>query len=170
MYRTLLFAIIISKSAGSAIVLSAWGHLAHSVSFKMTSAGWMPPITGAPSEGLSYPLSPLALWMDKCSSCIPCGRTLMSALCQSMTSLSQPDPAVLLKETVNRTWCLCVSCPLYVCASQCANVFCCSFLTHCPAKGLPSQAAVPFLSKTIWVTPSETEKRVPSRLVVGHGV
>ncbi|KAL7394841.1 hypothetical protein ABVT39_005254 [Epinephelus coioides] len=51
---------------------------------------------------------------------------------------------------------------------DCANVFCSGFLTHCPAKGLPSQAAEPFLSKTIWVTPSETEKRAPSRLIMGH--
>lgn len=30
---------------------------------------------------------------------------------------------------------------LCMCASQCANVFCSRFLTHCPAKGLPSQAS-----------------------------
>lgn len=74
--------------------------------------------------------------------------------CLTLTSLSWPDPAALLKGTVNRTFCLCVSCPFV--ASQCANVFCCSFLTHCPAEGLPSQATALCLSKTIWVF---TQKR-----------
>lgn len=52
--------------------------------------------------------------MYQCSSCIPCGTTLMSVVCLTPTSLRRPDPAVLLKETVKRTCCLCVSCP-FVC-------------------------------------------------------
>lgn len=83
--------------------------------------------------------------MYKCSSCIPSGTTLMSVVCLTPTSLGRPDPAVLLKETVKRTCCLCVSCPFVcVCLPVCNCFFCSSFLTHCPAKGIPSQAAVRF--------------------------
>lgn len=53
LYTELYFCAIISQSAGSATDKSPQGHLAHSVSFKMTSAGRMLPLTGASVEGLS---------------------------------------------------------------------------------------------------------------------
>lgn len=48
------------------------------------------------------------------------------------------------------------------------NVFSCGFLTHCPTKRLLTLAAVSGLSKTIWFTLSERDKRGPSRLIVGR--
>lgn len=99
-------------------VVPSW----YSLSFKMTSAAWMLPLTGAFIEGLSQPVSPLVLWMYKCSPCIPRGTTLMLDVCLTLTSLSWPDPAVLLKGTVNRTFCLCVSCP-FVCVPPSVQMF-----------------------------------------------
>lgn len=72
------------------------------------------------------------------------------------------------RETVSR---LCFLSMLYpcICAPRSAwNVFNYNFLNHCPAKGPLAEAAMTCLSKTIWVTPRETDKRGALTLILRH--
>lgn len=100
----------------SVILGSALRAIWHSLSFKMISAEWMLPLTGPLLKGSlnhwTLVFSMYSLWINFDVSCL------------TLASLSWPDPAALLKGTVNRTFCLCVSCvwctiPLFACLPVC---------------------------------------------------
>lgn len=94
-----------------------WNKVCHQDDF-----GWWLSLTRTSTEGLLI-ITPLVLWMYKCSPCFPHGTTLMSVVCLTPTSLRRPDPVLLLKEAVKKDMLCILSFSVCVCLTVCQCPF-----------------------------------------------